>query len=234
MAVTPTWPTTSAAALITSSSMSTKDTQNRLAIHRFLLGAEARWSRARLSGRRRRPIDSIHSAQRPCFQHPRLPGSVLAASKHHHARPQLSLDADDSRRRQRRYYPRQGERFTKNLWTERTSAAKPQLVSVRDEADQARFIVERILENRESGTLLKEQAVLFRDIEPIVVRSKSNLTRQKHPVREVWRPEVSRRRPHQGHVGIVALCREPAGSCRGFPASTFAARRRVCHRTAGA
>src|SRR6202158_3941311 len=54
------------------------------------------------------------------------------------------------------------ERFTKNLWTERASATKPQLVSVRDEADQARFIVERILENRESGALLKEQAVLFR------------------------------------------------------------------------
>jgi DNA helicase-2/ATP-dependent DNA helicase PcrA len=54
------------------------------------------------------------------------------------------------------------ERFTKNLWTERTSAGKPQLVAVRDEADQARFIVERVLENRESSTLLKEQAVLFR------------------------------------------------------------------------
>ena len=54
------------------------------------------------------------------------------------------------------------ERFTKNLWTERTSAAKPQLVTVRDEADQARYIVERILENREAGTLLKQQAVLFR------------------------------------------------------------------------
>jgi DNA helicase-2/ATP-dependent DNA helicase PcrA len=54
------------------------------------------------------------------------------------------------------------ERFTKNLWTDRTSGAKPQLVSVRDEADQARFIVERILENREVGTLLKQQAVLFR------------------------------------------------------------------------
>jgi DNA helicase-2/ATP-dependent DNA helicase PcrA len=54
------------------------------------------------------------------------------------------------------------ERFTKNLWTERTSVAKPQLVAVRDEADQARFIVERVLDNRESGTLLKEQAVLFR------------------------------------------------------------------------
>src|SRR4029077_18371379 len=47
------------------------------------------------------------------------------------------------------------ERFTKNLWTERTPAPKPQLVTTRDEADQARYIVEHILENRESGTLLK-------------------------------------------------------------------------------
>src|SRR5262249_1672984 len=54
------------------------------------------------------------------------------------------------------------ERFTKNLWTERTSSAKPRLVAVRDEADQARYIVEQILENREEGALLKQQAVLFR------------------------------------------------------------------------
>jgi DNA helicase II / ATP-dependent DNA helicase PcrA len=54
------------------------------------------------------------------------------------------------------------ERFTKNLWTDRVSGFKPRLVTVRDEADQARCIVERILENRESGTLLKQQAVLFR------------------------------------------------------------------------
>ncbi len=54
------------------------------------------------------------------------------------------------------------ERFTKNLWTDRTSGMKPQLVGVRDEADQARCIVEHVLENRESGTLLKQQAVLFR------------------------------------------------------------------------
>ena len=54
------------------------------------------------------------------------------------------------------------ERFTKNLWTDRTSGMRPRLVTVRDEADQARCVVERILENRESGTLLKQQAVLFR------------------------------------------------------------------------
>src|SRR6202048_3751866 len=54
------------------------------------------------------------------------------------------------------------ERFTKNLWTDRATGTKPQLVTVRDEADQARCIVERILESRESGALLKQQAVLFR------------------------------------------------------------------------
>ncbi len=54
------------------------------------------------------------------------------------------------------------ERFTKNLWTERTSAIKPRLVTVRDESEQARCIVARILETRESGVTLKQQAVLFR------------------------------------------------------------------------
>jgi DNA helicase-2/ATP-dependent DNA helicase PcrA len=54
------------------------------------------------------------------------------------------------------------ERFTKNLWTNRNSTARPQLVSVRDEADQACYIAECVLENREGGSMLKQQAVLFR------------------------------------------------------------------------
>ena len=54
------------------------------------------------------------------------------------------------------------ERFTKNLWSERESDARPRLVSVRDEADQAIFIADQVLDNREGGTVLKQQAVLFR------------------------------------------------------------------------
>jgi DNA helicase II / ATP-dependent DNA helicase PcrA len=54
------------------------------------------------------------------------------------------------------------ERFTKNLWTDRTAAERPQLVGVRDETGQADYIVARVLENREGGTMLKQQAVLFR------------------------------------------------------------------------
>ena len=54
------------------------------------------------------------------------------------------------------------ERFSKNLWSERVSSERPMLVTVRDEAEQARYIVERVLENREAGFALKAQAVLFR------------------------------------------------------------------------
>ncbi len=54
------------------------------------------------------------------------------------------------------------ERFTKDLWTERHSTAKPQLATVRDEATQALYVVERVLEAREAGAKLKDQAVLFR------------------------------------------------------------------------
>jgi DNA helicase-2/ATP-dependent DNA helicase PcrA len=54
------------------------------------------------------------------------------------------------------------ERFTKNLWSSREASLRPRLVAVRDETDQARYVVARVLENREAGLPLKSQAVLFR------------------------------------------------------------------------
>ena len=54
------------------------------------------------------------------------------------------------------------ERFTKNLWSDRASAERPHLVNVADDVAQAGYVVERILENRETGITLKSQAVLFR------------------------------------------------------------------------
>ncbi|WP_448952077.1 ATP-dependent helicase [Labrys neptuniae] len=54
------------------------------------------------------------------------------------------------------------ERFTKNLWTERQSSERPHLITVKDEAGQADFVAGQILENREAGMTLKQQAVLFR------------------------------------------------------------------------
>jgi DNA helicase-2/ATP-dependent DNA helicase PcrA len=55
-----------------------------------------------------------------------------------------------------------GERFTKNLWSDRASSEQPFLVSVADDNGQCGYIVEKVLENREAGIALKAQAVLFR------------------------------------------------------------------------
>ncbi|WP_184061385.1 MULTISPECIES: ATP-dependent helicase [unclassified Paraburkholderia] len=54
------------------------------------------------------------------------------------------------------------ERYTKNLWTDKASAQRPRLVTVADDAAQARYVVEQVLEAREQGVKLKSQAVLFR------------------------------------------------------------------------
>jgi ATP-dependent DNA helicase UvrD/PcrA len=54
------------------------------------------------------------------------------------------------------------ERYTKNLRSDRRSKQKPFLTTVADEAAQARFVAQQILESREAGVPLKSQAVLFR------------------------------------------------------------------------
>jgi DNA helicase II / ATP-dependent DNA helicase PcrA len=54
------------------------------------------------------------------------------------------------------------ERFTKDLWSERAASELPRIVTVADEADQARYVVEQVLERREASIALKSQAVLFR------------------------------------------------------------------------
>ena len=54
------------------------------------------------------------------------------------------------------------ERFAKDLWTDRKEGSPPALVTVPDEADQARYIAACVLQNREAGATLKSQAVLFR------------------------------------------------------------------------
>ncbi len=54
------------------------------------------------------------------------------------------------------------ERFTKNLWTDRSGNELPWLVAARDEQQQTQFVVDRILELHEEGTPLGKIAVLFR------------------------------------------------------------------------
>jgi len=54
------------------------------------------------------------------------------------------------------------ERHAKKLWTDKASSHAAQLLLVPDEACQARWVAGEVLRERESGTALKRQAVLFR------------------------------------------------------------------------
>lgn len=54
------------------------------------------------------------------------------------------------------------ERHHKELWTNRRSNQRPQLVSCTDEDEQSDFVVREVLAHREKGISLRQQAVLFR------------------------------------------------------------------------
>ncbi len=54
------------------------------------------------------------------------------------------------------------ERYEKNLFSLRRGGERPQLATVADELAQVDFVVQRVLERREAGVPLRQQAVLFR------------------------------------------------------------------------
>ncbi len=54
------------------------------------------------------------------------------------------------------------ETFQKELWTERPAGRTPDLITCFDEAAQADLVADRVLEHREAGIPLRDQAVLFR------------------------------------------------------------------------
>ncbi|MES1938717.1 UvrD/REP helicase [Salinisphaera sp. T5B8] len=53
--------------------------------------------------------------------------------------------------------------YHKTLYSHRGAGMKPRHVTVRDSVDEARYVVDRVLERRETGVELKQQAVLFRN-----------------------------------------------------------------------
>lgn len=54
------------------------------------------------------------------------------------------------------------KRFTKNIFSDKASEEKPFLVTTEDESYQAEYVADKVLEYREAGISLTDQAVLFR------------------------------------------------------------------------
>ena len=84
------------------------------------------------------------------------PGTTVITLERNYRSTQPILDVTNT------LISRAKERFTKTLRTERTGGEPPWLVAARDEQQQTRFVVDRLLELHEEGTPLREMAVLFR------------------------------------------------------------------------
>jgi DNA helicase-2/ATP-dependent DNA helicase PcrA len=83
------------------------------------------------------------------------PARVLALERNYRSTPQV-LAASNA------VIEHATERYSKQLWTERAAGCKPRLVTVEDEAAQARGVADAVLAQRETGLALTRQAVLFR------------------------------------------------------------------------
>ena len=85
-----------------------------------------------------------------------FPGAAVVTLEQNYRSTQPILDVTNT------VIFRARERFSKTLWTTRGGGEQPWLVTARDEHEQTRFVVDRILELHERGTPLREIAVLFR------------------------------------------------------------------------
>ncbi|MGZ8604835.1 MAG: ATP-dependent helicase [Actinomycetota bacterium] len=86
----------------------------------------------------------------------RFPGTTVVKLERNYRSTAPILDATNA------VIARSPQRHDKTLWTEHTGGDPPGLLTCIDERDQAEAVCRSILEHRERGTPLKEQAVLFR------------------------------------------------------------------------
>jgi DNA helicase-2/ATP-dependent DNA helicase PcrA len=84
------------------------------------------------------------------------PPAMVIALEHNYRSTQPILDAANA------VMARASEGFAKILTSSKSSAELPYLITVEDEAAQAVFIANQVLEQREAGIELRHQAVLFR------------------------------------------------------------------------
>ena len=86
----------------------------------------------------------------------RFPGTTIVKLERNYRSTRPILDATNA------VIALSPQRHEKTLWTSREGGALPELLTCIDERDQADVVCRSILEHRERGTPLKQQAVLFR------------------------------------------------------------------------
>ncbi len=86
----------------------------------------------------------------------RYPNTTIVALEQNYRSSQAILSAANA------VIAQAARRYRKELWSHRTEGCRPRFVACADEHGQSNYVVETILERREAGVELRQQAVLFR------------------------------------------------------------------------
>jgi DNA helicase-2/ATP-dependent DNA helicase PcrA len=86
----------------------------------------------------------------------RFPGAAIVRLQRNYRSSQPILHASNA------VITRARRRHEKTMWTNRSDGERPTLLTCLDEADQSEAVCRAVLEHRERGVALREQAVLFR------------------------------------------------------------------------
>jgi DNA helicase II / ATP-dependent DNA helicase PcrA len=101
-----------------------------------------------------------------------------------------------------------GEGYIKTLRSDRRSKLKPALIEVADERAQASMIAQEIINARNQGTALKEQAVLFRDARHSA-HLELELTRRRVPFRKFGGRKFLEALPIKDAISVLRWCENP-------------------------
>ena len=157
----------------------------------ILTRAQARRPR-RDGGGRRRAVDLLvpwrHGAQHPGFSGAVFtqPARIVTLERNYRS-TQSILDVSNA------VIARAAERHAKQLWTDKPSAGRPQLVLVPDEAQQAQWVADRVLAHREGGLGAQAAGGAVSHLEP-QRRARARTGAAQHPFRQVRWPQVPRGR----------------------------------------
>lgn len=107
------------------------------------------------------------------------------------------------------------ERHHKHLWSDRGDGLSPILATCGDEESQSEFLVDTILDNRESGVALRDQAVLFRSSYQSM-SLEATLTRHGIPFRKFGGMRFIEAAHIKDVLAFVKLAENPFDAISGF------------------
>ena len=172
-------------------------------------------ARAGPDGRRRRRAGDLFVPRRDGAQHSRFSARLRSAGARRHARAQLPLDAAPILAAANAVIALAPERFAKNLWTDRPRGALPLLVDRRRRRRSGALRRDPRARQSRGGRFAQKPGGAVSRLPP-QRRARTRADPPQRAVRQIRRPEVSRRRACERRGRALRFAENPRDRVAGF------------------